>query len=291
MIRQFSDSELAEFRAFYVEHGAVKLPGLLGPETVEKTLAAIDAVAARADDPIPAESDLSFGRAPGRMTIRHIWRQDPFVRDLMMSRALAEPIARIVGSETLRFWYDLTFMHDGSPEGGHGAGTPWHHDIAAFGFQGQHLPSLWMALTPADANRSRLRFVDGSHRFAPGFYRPPGAAPVQDEPDGFTAMPDFETLMASGGVKELTWDCAPGDAIIIHPYQVHGARGNKGDADAGRRVAITTRWLGDDIRFLPHNYKRAIASVEMPKAARPEMTLGGLPPAAHFPLVWGDQTA
>ncbi len=281
MIRTYSDEQLQEFRAFYQEHGAVKLPGLLDAETVARTLAAIDTMARRADDPIPPDADLSYGRATGRMTIRHIWRHDPDVRDLMMNPALSRPIASIVASGQLRFWYDLTFMHDGSSQGGAGDGTPWHHDIAAFGFQGQQLPSLWMALTVADERRSRLRFVDGSHASAPGFYRPPGFAA-----DGFVDMPDFESLIASGDLTELTWDCEPGDAILIHPYQVHGARGNHGQADAGRRVAITTRWLGDDVRFLPPDYGKAINAVEMPKGARGALRVGARPPEEHFPRVY-----
>jgi hypothetical protein len=284
MIRTYTDDQIEEFRAFYERHGAVRLPGLLDADTVRLTLEAIDRVAARADDPAPPDSDLSFGRAPGRMTIRHIWRNDPHVRTLMMSKELSEPLARIVGGRELRFWYDLTFIHDGAEAGIEGEGTPWHHDISSFGFQGERLPSLWMALTPADEARSRLRFVDGSHKSAPGFYRP-SARPAPDEPDGLSPLPDFESQIASGEARELTWNCDPGDAIVIHPYQVHGARGNKGAAGAGRRVAITTRWLGDDVRFLPADYKKSLSAVEMPKSARRRLTIGCKPPDDCFPLV------
>ena len=293
MVKRYTDAEIDDMAAFYEAHGAVKLPGLIEPEWVEKILATIDETAARADDPALKGHDLSFGRAEGRMTIRYMWREVPMVREFLLRPDLAEPIARIVGTKTLHFWFDLTFMHNGATQGDAGAGTPWHHDVAAFTFKGMQLPSLWMAMTPADANRSRLKFIDGSHKTVPGYYRTPDNKPPADgSNDGFLELPDFDAIVARGEEKILTWDCAPGDAIIIHPFTVHGADGNKGgDARsgnaAGRRVAITTRWLGDDVRFLPTSFAASQRGVGIAESG---LALGSKPRGEYFPLVW-DETA
>ena len=209
MVKRYSDTELQNLQAFYNEHGVVKLPGLIEPKWVDRILAAIDNTAALADHLQPDGRDLSFGRADGRMTIRYTWREVPTVRDFLMRPELAEPIARIVGAKTLRFWLDLTFIHNGSSSGEAGAGTPWHHDIAAFTFKGAQLPSLWMAMTPSDAQRSRLEFISGSHKTAPGYYRTPDNVPPADgSGDGFLHTPDFDALVAAGTEKLITWDCA-----------------------------------------------------------------------------------
>ena len=282
MVKRYADAEIDEMAAFYEAHGAVKLPGLIEPEWVKTILEAIDATAARADEPQPPGSDLSFGRAEGRMTIRYMWRDVPVVREFLLRPDLAEPIARIVRTNQLHFWFDLTFMHNGSTQGDAGAGTPWHHDIAAFTFKGMQLPSLWMAMTPADANRSRLKFIDGSHKTVPGYYRTADNKPPADgSKDGFLDVPDFDALVARGEEKILTWDCEPGDAIIIHPCTIHGADGNKGSQ--GRRVAITTRWLGDDVRFLPTSFAAAQRAVGITAS---ELVLGARPHGDYFPLVW-----
>ena len=286
MVKRYTEAELDAMAAFYEEHGAVKLPGLIEPEWVETILATIDETAARADEPRPPGSDLSFGRAEGRMTIRYMWRDVPVVREFLLRPELAEPIARIVRTERLRFWFDLTFMHNGTTVGDAGAGTPWHHDIAAFTFKGEQLPSLWMAMTPADAERSRLQFIDGSHKTVPGFYRTAdNAAPADGSKDGFLEVPDFDALVARGEQKILTWDCEPGDAIIIHPYAIHGARGNAAGSSHGRRVAITTRWLGDDVRFLPTSFAAAQKAVGI---AASELSFGSRPHGEYFPLVWSE---
>ncbi len=289
MVRRYSDEQLDEMAAFYEEHGAVKLPGLIEPEWVDKTLAVIDEMAARADEPIPEGSPLSYGRADGRMTIRYLWTQSQAIRDFLLRPEMAEPIARIIGSRQLRFWFDLTFMHNGAKEGGPGAGSPWHHDIASFAWKGDHVASLWMAMTPSDADRSRLMFIDGSHRTAPGFYRNFEQLTYDGQEDGFRTIPDFKALIAEGKETVLTWDCEPGDAIIIHPYTVHGADGNTG-AKEGRRVAITTRWLGDDVRYLPTHYDPGLtpytAGLKSPLMAQSNLVMGGRPHGPNFPLVW-----
>ena len=282
MVKRFTEDVLAEMAAYYDEHGVVKLPGLIEPEWVDRILGEIDKAAARADEPPPAGDDLSFGKAEGRLTIRYLWRNNPVVRDFILQPDLAYPIARIVGSEHLKFWFDLTFMHSGSTAGDAGAGTPWHHDIAAFTFKGLQLPSLWMAMTDADENRSRLRFIDGSHKTVPGFYRTADRKPPGDgQSDGFLDVPDYDALIASGEEKVITWDVEAGDAIILHPYVVHGAEGNRGQQS--RRVAITTRWLGDDVRFLPTSYAEAQKGVGI---AQSGLVLGSRPRGDYFPTVW-----
>lgn len=291
MVKRYSEDELAEYAAFYEEHGVVRLPGLIEPEWVEKILATIDEVAKLADEPRKPGEDLSFGRADGRMTIRYMWREIPAIRDFMLRRDLAEPIARIIDSKTLRFWFDLTFIHQKSQEGKTGPGTAWHHDCSSFDFKGMKLASLWMAMTTCDAERSRLLFIDKSHKTVPGFYRAPSAVyhsaatkgKGEREKDGFLDCPDYDQLVASGQEKILTWDCEPGDAIILHPYTVHGAKGNVGSAAHGRRVAITTRWLGDDVRYLPTPY---INNNPAPGLAAADFPLGALPKGDYFPLVW-----
>ena len=41
----------------------------------------------------------------------------------------------------------------------------------------------------------------------------------------------------------------PGDAIFFSAWMIHGAPANAGRE---RRVALSTRWLGDDATWYPH---------------------------------------
>lgn len=279
MTQRFTDAELAEMRAFYEEHGALHIPNLVDPAKAQEILDFADQMAAQADEPIPAGSPVSYGRGIGRMTIRYLWKDKPLINEFLLDGDLGRTVAGIVGAKQLRFWFDLTFMHNGTDDGSAGEGTAWHHDIAAFGFKGEQLPSLWMALTKATLENSRLEFIDGSHKTVPGYYRPPTNNPSAW--DGFLEIPDFDAKLESGEEKILAWDCGPGDALLIHPYTIHGARGNAGGMTGGRRVAITTRWLGDDVRWLPTNN----VTGTLPGLKESNLAVGGRPKGEWFPLV------
>jgi ectoine hydroxylase-related dioxygenase (phytanoyl-CoA dioxygenase family) len=283
MPRQYTDSELQQLAASYDEHGTVHLPDFLDADTVGRVLGEIDRAAAASTGAGPvAGMARSFGRGRGRMTIRSQSDENPVIREFLLQRALAEPIARICGSRVLQFWFDLTFIHEAAADGESGEGSGWHHDISAFGFKGEKLPSLWMAMTPAVEGQSRIEFIDGSHRRVPGYFRPPTSTPRPDDP--MLEIPDYDALLREGREKRLAWDCAPGDALLIHPYTIHGAKGNAGSIHHGRRVAITTRWLGDDVRWLPLDPRFTSGAGIDPD--RPP-ALGSRPSRTVFPVVWG----
>jgi ectoine hydroxylase-related dioxygenase (phytanoyl-CoA dioxygenase family) len=284
MIKHYSEGEIRRLAAGYNARGAVHLPGFLGNDALTRLQEVVDAAIAMIDQPQTADPVSAAVRSEGRLTLRYLWRRSADLRQVLLQQAVAEPIARIVGSKTLRFWFDLTFVHFATGTGNAGIGTPWHHDVPTFSFKGDLMPSLWLALTPTHASLSRLMFIEGSHRTNQGYYRPKELPkPAPGEHDGFVDPPDFDALIASGEVRMLTWDCQPGDAILLHPCTIHGALGCTGSGQHPRRIAMTTRWLGDDVRFLPLSYERAR---QQPAIAGTKLMLGQRPHGEWFPLVY-----
>jgi len=284
MIKRYSEGDIRCLAADYGTHGAVHLPGFLGNDALARLQDVVDAATAAINRPRTADQASSCLRSDGRLAIRYLWRDSADLRQVLLQRAIAQPVARIIGSKTLRFWFDLTFVHFATETGKAGMGTPWHHDVPIFSFKGDLMPSLWLALTPAHSTLSRLMFIDGSHRTNQGYYRSPELKkPAPGEQDGFVDLPDFDALIASGDARMLTWDCQPGDAILLHPCTIHGALGHDGNGKHPRRIAMTTRWLGDDVRFLPHSYDRAR---QQPAIAQTNLMLGQRPHGEWFPLVY-----
>jgi ectoine hydroxylase-related dioxygenase (phytanoyl-CoA dioxygenase family) len=284
MIKHYCEGDIRHLADDYGMHGAVHLPGFLGDEELARLQNVVDAAAATVDQPRTADQASSSLRSAGRLTVRYLWRDHAGLRQVLLQRAIAEPIARIIGSKTLRFWFDLTFVHFATETGDAGMGTPWHHDVPTFSFKGDLMPSLWLALTPAHSTLSRLIFIDGSHRANHGYYRSPELKkPAPGERDGFVDLPDFDAMIARGEVRMLTWDCQPGDAILLHPCTIHGALGHDGNGQHPRRIAMTTRWLGDDVRFLPHSYDRARQQLAV---AETNLMLGQRPHGEWFPLIY-----
>jgi ectoine hydroxylase-related dioxygenase (phytanoyl-CoA dioxygenase family) len=284
MIKRYCENDIRRLAADYEQHGAIHLPGFLGNEALTRLQDIVDEAIGRVDQPRTADQAFSYVRSDGRLTFRYLWRDSAALREVLLQKAIAQPIAHIIGSKTLRFWFDLTFVHYGTETGNVGIGTPWHHDVPTFSFKGDLMPSLWMALTPADSTLSQLMFIDGSHRTNQGYYRSPEMKkPAPGERDGFVDLPDFDAMIATGNARMLTWDCEPGDAILLHPSTIHGARGNSGTGKHPRRIAMTTRWLGDDVRFLPYSYDRA---VQQRAIAQSNLMLGQRPHGEWFPLIY-----
>jgi ectoine hydroxylase-related dioxygenase (phytanoyl-CoA dioxygenase family) len=88
---------------------------------------------------------------------------------------------------------------------------------------------------------SPLRCIVGSHR-NPAMFRPPVYVEQAGQlPAGYVDMPDVEAGIARGEYRVLNWEVRAGDALLIHPYTLHGAPPNRSPRP---RIAFTTRWAG-----------------------------------------------
>ncbi len=186
----------------------------------------------------------------------------------------AEIAATLMGVDRVRFWYDQMFVKDA----GTGAPTQWHHDLPFWPFRGEHLVSIWVALTPVTRATSGLEYIAGSHKWDK-FY----CAVTPDEDGAFTdpdleECPNFSERHDDPSLEFLSWDVEPGDCICHHPLAVHGAGGNA-STDV-RRMALSIRYLGDDVVWdrRPH-------VMTLPKW--PDLEYGAYPADDDmFPVIW-----
>jgi ectoine hydroxylase-related dioxygenase (phytanoyl-CoA dioxygenase family) len=239
--------------ADYDRDGVVYLPGLVTGAWLEALQNAVADYRRR--DPGNGTTD-NFSRSPGRVVIRWMGREVEPVQRFVTRSGAASVVARICGASSVRFWYDLTLVYTvGSPYGG----SPWHHDIPAFPFRGPHMPSLWIALSPVDEDRSPLKYIKGSHK-RPELYPPSGEhrAPM---PPGYASPPDWDGLLATGAAELLTWRMNAGDALLMHQKVVHSTPNNR--SKEGERISIITRWIGEDARWQRDAFSMAIPGVDM----------------------------
>lgn len=253
--QRFADDVLARMAADYARDGAVHVPGLLEPSWIDRLSACIEAVrTAQAAGAAP--EGVECYTAPGRLTIRWMHRAFADAQAFFTESGAGPVTARIIGAATLQYWFDLTFVHE--PAGG-AVGTPWHHDIAAFPFSGTQIPSLWIAMSDIPLDMAPLQCIQGSHLDRTQ-YRPPVYIDEDAQtPAGYADLPDVSAAVAEGRAHVLQWDVKAGDAIIIHPYTLHGA---PPVAVERSRIAFTTRWMGDDVRWAPDAFSMAIPGVD-----------------------------
>jgi ectoine hydroxylase-related dioxygenase (phytanoyl-CoA dioxygenase family) len=226
----------------FVADGVVKIPRAVDPAWLEPLLEFSDEQLIK---PSRWVTDSNRGAPVNRLfTDRYLWREQPLVRRFVFESGVARLAGELMRATSARLYFDHLLVkepHTREP-------TPWHQDIPYWPFQGYQICSVWVALTEATVEESSLEFVRGSHLWKKYF------APVAfGTKAGWTAdfhgekCPDIEADRARYDV--VGFDVEPGDAIVFSAWTLHGAPGNAGTK---RRVALSTRWLGDDVTWAPH---------------------------------------
>lgn len=282
----YPEDQLDQFASEYAESGVVHIPGLLAPIWIDRLLASIDGVVKSAkprssdrDDcqtcSLGPDSDIMLLSAPGRKTIRWMWRDLDDVKAFFTDSGVAPVVAHIIGAKRLQYWFDLTFIHEPTADA---EGSPWHHDISSFPFEGTQIPSLWIALTDVDPDTSPLLTIKGSHKWKNKLVPPVYVKPKAVLPPNFVHSPDFDDLIAKDEAEIMNWNSIQrGDALLIHPYNVHGAKPNK---SSQTRIAFTTRWMGDDVVWSPTEFSMPVPGVDYDK-----VDPGKRPSGPAFPYV------
>ncbi|MEM6681261.1 MAG: phytanoyl-CoA dioxygenase family protein [Pseudomonadota bacterium] len=213
----------------------------------------------------------------GTYRILHVAAYSAEIQKWIRESPAAEVLADVMGTDTLRYWLDGTFAKAGTAAD---TATPWHNDECTYPLSGVHSASLWMALTDVAEDNAPLLTLQGSnndtYRYHSGFSpqdveRPPEFRPWSELVDRVNA-PDAPIQ---------SWPAKAGDILVIHPKTIHGSAPRTGSG-GGRRLAFSSRWIGDDIRYAPNPLSLNLAL----KDGGTEPIVGEPLPEDSFPITW-----
>lgn len=241
--RQLSQDEIAAFQ----RDGVAYVPAAVE----DSWLREIDVVAEQQlNHPSQWANDANPGAKTDRMfTDRYLWRENERVDRFIRESGCAEIAAQAMQSKQIRFYFDHLLVKEPATT----APTPWHQDIPYWPFLGRQVCSVWLALTDTPLEGSSLEFVRGSHQDG-NYYLPKLFGAREDHPSQWildgegVEVPDIDAHRDDFDI--VSWDVKRGDALVFSAWILHGAPGNT-QADK-RRVAFSTRWLGDDAVWHPH---------------------------------------
>ncbi len=253
MVRAVTESEIATYR----EHGVVKLPGLVDHTMVAQMLEVMEQQMAH-----PSEWVLTGTHFSDRCFVL----SKPVLRGYLLDPVMGENAARAMGSRTARFYFDHVFIFEPqSPLDDH----YWHQDVPYWPVEGEEIVSFWLSLVACTPETSALKFVPDTHCTG-RLYRPKGfdGEPLSDGvsdgvPNDVLAerialavdasttfldepVPAFHENPDEHGVLQFSYE--PGDAVMFHSRVVHSSGGN--NSPDQQRVAYSTRFIGDDVRFM-----------------------------------------
>ncbi|MFM8846368.1 MAG: phytanoyl-CoA dioxygenase family protein [Gammaproteobacteria bacterium] len=278
--RLVSEQDILDYEA----NGCVRIAGVFDAATCAQLTLAIDsalhefdtsAFKARATD-AKHQNPPSLHRGDGQVQLRNFAQHVAVIRDWLYHSIAGELVARLLRSRSVRFWMDATFVKEGcSTE----SATPWHNDECTFPFRGDMMPSFWVALTDVAMDNAPLVTLRGSNR-DPWRYHSPMSNPAAFEVEHIP-WSHLERRVAQADAPKDIWPCRQGDVLLIHPKTIHASLPRTAQQQ-GRRIALTTRWLGDDVRWAPNSLSIRIPTLENSAMMR----VGEPPPAALFPVIW-----
>lgn len=256
----------SEQHATFERDGALRLPGVIGGEFLERLQVATE----RARD---YEGGFWFKI--------YLWRFDPDFRDCCLASSLPGIAAQMLRTNKVNLLYDQLFVKPprGEP-------TPWHNDLPYWPVDGNSVMSIWLALGDVTLDNGGLEFIRGSHRWGRRF------DPFDTEADGITylentakvtgneATPNFDAERDQHEI--LAWDLAPGDAVAFHALTVHHA--NRNATDGQPRKGYALRFMGSEVR-----YREADASMNK-YVLNPDLNPGDVMDSEQYPVVY-DATA
>jgi ectoine hydroxylase-related dioxygenase (phytanoyl-CoA dioxygenase family) len=220
----------------------------------------------------PAES--TAPGEPGRFFDSYCnWPLIPEYRDFVFSSPAAALAAKAMRSSYAQFFHEHAFVK----EPGTQRATPWHQDIPYYTVSGDRSVSIYVALDDADEDVA-VRFVRGSHLWGRIFYPKVwldgtdfnvGGEGYSDTVPDIDAHPDdYDVIGRSLRV---------GDTILFNFKTLHGTTDG---VMRRRRSAFSTRWLGDDVRFLERKGESS------PPFPNPGMVTGDRMREDWFPILW-----
>lgn len=232
--------------ASYESEGVVLIKDAVDPCWVDKMILAIDQ---QLNNPGEWVQDTNPGGAKGRfLHDRYLWPTVAAFRDFSFNSGVANLAAQAMGSKSSRLYFDHVFVKEPNTD----EEFFWHQDLPYWPFKGEQISSVWLSLTDVDLSSSGLEFVRGSHLWQKWFKPviPGGDDDALGEWIGKSEeedMPDFNVDRA--GYEFISFETKAGDALIFNTSIIHTSHGNHSPSQ--RRIALSTRWLGDDAIWDP----------------------------------------
>ena len=257
----------------YKKDGAILIKGLLNNLEVKILQEGIDCNMA---NPSSLSKIASSKNDPGWFFEDFCtWKKNKAYQRIIFKSHISKVAARLMCSKQVRLYHDHILVKKSGTE----QMTPWHQDQPYYNIAGQQSVSFWIPVDPVP-HESSLNFVSGSHKgkwFLPRTFLDKEAKwfPVGslEEP------PDISNNLSK--YKILSWEMEPGDALAFHMLTLHSGAGSK-----NLRRVFSVRFLGDDIRHAPRNWK---TSPEFPKLSN-DLPVGV--PMEHklFPVTWSSKS-
>ena len=200
----------------------------------------------------------------------YMWQRDSDLAEVCFRSALPQAASQLLGADKLNLIHDQVFVKDRPSE----ERTDWHNDGPYWPINGPAL-SIWLAVDEVKEDTGRLEFLSGSHHWNRWFSTTGPISPGEANA-AFESPFDFDT--EGHHCEIVSWDLAPGDAVVFHKLTVHGA-------NAYRRAGFKRRAYA--VRFADNAATYTDEAGAAPHFCNPDLRAGQRLDSDQYPVVQG----
>ena len=157
-----------------------------------------------------------------------------FAAEAATHHAALDAVEQMIGPDIMLF--DVTYI---VKEPHAESFASWHQDLTYWGLSSDEQVSMWLALSPANADSGCMRMVPGSHT--------QGKLAHEDSAD------ENNVLFRGQSVKDVSENdavlcpLAPGEASFHHGWTLHASMPNQSD---DRRIGLNVQYIAPSVRQL-----------------------------------------
>ena len=115
----------------------------------------------------------------------------------------------------------------------------WHQDLTYWGLSSDEQVSMWLALSPANADSGCMRMVPGSHT--------QGKLAHEDSADENNVLFRGQSVKDVSESDAVLCPLAPGEASFHHGWTLHASMPNQSD---DRRIGLNVQYIAPSVRQL-----------------------------------------
>ncbi len=123
----------------------------------------------------------------------------------------------------------------------------WHQDLTYWGFDGDEVVSMWLALSAATENSGCMRMIPGSHKR--------GRREHQTSDNENNVLFQGQTVQDVDDDHAVACPLQPGEASFHHGWTLHASTPNAG---SDRRIGLNVQYLNPRIRQMKNDADTAM---------------------------------
>ena len=170
----------------------------------------------------------------------HTVMRSPFA--IATDERVLDAVEALIGPDILL--HNVTYIVKEPASDAH---VSWHQDLTFWGFSGDDLVTLWVALSPATEESGCMRMVPGSHRL--------GRQDHDLTADKTNVLLQGQTVRDVAEESAVMCPLEPGEASFHHGWNLHASMPNR---SADRRIGLNIQYLATHLRQTKHQADSAV---------------------------------